>query len=40
MPKIAASKTSVKFPRRRCAPVYRVRNWAAYESGLKQRGST
>ena len=39
MPKIAASKTSVKSPRRRCEPSYRVRNWAAYESGLKQRGS-
>ena len=30
MPKIAASVTSVKFPRRRCAPVYRVRNGSAY----------
>ena len=40
MPKITASKTAVKSPRRpRCAPVYRVRNWAAYEAGLKQRGS-
>ena len=43
MPKITASKTAVKAPRRlrrpRCEPVYRVRNWAAYEAGLKQRGS-
>ena len=43
MPKIAASKTAIKAPRRprrpRCAPVYRVRNWPAYEAGLKQRGS-
>ena len=43
MPKITASKPAVKSPRRprcpRCAPVYRVRNWAAYEAGLKQRGS-
>ena len=43
MPKITASKTAVKSPHRprrpRCAPVYRVRNWAAYEAGLKQRGS-
>ena len=41
MPKIAASLTAVKASRRprRCAPVYRVRNWAAYEAGLKQRGS-
>ena len=40
MPKIAASKTAVKAPRRpRCEPVYRVRNWPAYEAGLKQRGS-
>ena len=37
MPKIAASLTAVKAPRR-CAPVYRVRNWPAYEAGLKQRG--
>ena len=39
MPKITASLTAVKSPRRprrpRCAPVYRVRNWAAYEAGLK-----
>ena len=39
MPKITASKTAVKSPRRprrpRCEPVYRVRNWAAYEAGLK-----
>ena len=42
MPKIAASKPAVKAPRRprrRCAPVYRVRNWPAYEAGLKQWGS-
>ena len=40
MPKITASLTAVKSPRRpRCEPVYRVRNWAAYEAGLKQRGS-
>ena len=38
MPKIAASKPAIKAPRR-CAPVYRVRNWPAYEAGLKQRGS-
>ena len=38
MPKIAASKPAIKAPRR-CEPVYRVRNWAAYEAGLKQRGS-
>ena len=40
MPKIASSNTSVKPPRRhRCETLYRVRNWAAYEAGLKQRGS-
>ena len=42
MPKIAASLTAVKAPRRprcRCEPVYWVRNWPAYEAGLKQRGS-
>ena len=39
MPKIAASLPAIKAPRRRCEPVYRVRNWPAYEAGLKQRGS-
>ena len=40
MPKIASSNTSVKPPRRhRCETLYRVQNWAAYEAGLKQRGS-
>ena len=40
MPKIASSNTSVKPPRRhRCETLYRVRNWAAYEAGLKQQGS-
>ena len=41
MPKIAASLTAVKAPRRprRCEPAYRVWNWTAYEAGLKQRGS-
>ena len=43
MPKITLSATSVKASpsrrRRRCQTVYRVRNWAAYDAGLKQRGS-
>ena len=37
-----ASAVSVKASpsrRRRCQTVYRVRNWAAYDEGLKQRGS-
>ena len=42
MSKITLSATSVKpspSRRRRCKTVYRVRNWAAYDAGLKQRGS-
>ena len=40
MPKIAPSSTSVKTsPPRRRQTVYRVQNWAAYDAGLKQRGS-
>ena len=42
MPKIASSSTSVKGSpprRRRRQTVYRIRNWAAYNAGLKQRGS-
>ena len=42
MPKIILSAVSVKASpshRRRCQTVYRVRNWAAYDAGLKQRGS-
>ena len=42
MPKITLSATSVKASpsrRRRRQTVYRVRNWAAYDAGLKQRGS-
>ena len=41
MPKITLSATSVKASpsrRRRCQTVYRVRNGAAYDAGLKQRG--
>ena len=40
MSKITLSATSVKAsPSRRRQTVYRVRNWAAYDAGLKQRGS-
>ena len=42
MPKITLSATSVKTApsrRRRRQTVYRVRNGAAYDAGLKQRGS-
>ena len=42
MPKITLSAVSVKSSpsrRRRCQTVYRVRNGAAYDAGLKQRGS-
>ena len=41
MPQITLSATSVKASpsrRRRCQTVYRVRNGAAYDAGLKQRG--
>ena len=42
MPKIASSSPSVKVSpprRRRCQTVYRIRNGAAYNAGLKQRGT-
>ena len=42
MPKVSSPSSSVKprrRSRRRSKVVYRVRNWAAYEAGLKQRGS-
>ena len=42
MTKITLSAVSVKASpsrRRRRQTVYRVRNWAAYDAGLKQRGS-
>ena len=40
MAKITLSAVSVKASRRRRnKTVYRVRNWAAYDAGLKQRGS-
>ena len=42
MPKIASSSPSVKASlsrRRRCRTVYRVRNGAASNAGLKQRGT-
>ncbi len=42
MAKITLSAVSVKASpsrRRRCQTVYRVRNEAAYDAGLKQRGS-
>ena len=40
MPQITLSAVLVKASRRRrCQTVYRVRNWAAYDAELKQRGS-
>ena len=39
MPKVSSSSSPVKSARRRPKVVYRVRNWSAYEAGLKQRGS-
>ena len=39
MPKVSSSCSPVKSARRRPKVVYRVRNWSAYEVGLKQRGS-
>ena len=39
MPKVSSSSSPVKFARGRPKVVYRVRNWSAYEAGLKQRGS-
>ena len=39
MPLLASSSAWVKAVRRRGQPVYWVWNWAAYNAGLKQRGS-
>ena len=41
MAKVSSPSPSVKLPRRgrRWQVVYRVRNWSAYDAGLKQRGS-
>lgn len=39
MGKVSSSSSPVKSARRRPKVVYRVRNWSAYEAGLKQRGS-
>ncbi len=39
MPKVSSRSSSVKPRRRRSKGGYRVRNWPAYDAGLKQRGS-
>lgn len=39
MPKVSSYSSPVKSARCRPKVVYRVRNWSAYEAGLKQRGS-
>ena len=38
MVKVSSSPSSVKPRRRRSQVLYRVRNWSAYDAGLKQRG--